>query len=76
MLWLFVNNIKKIEGLGELTSLKVLALEDNQICDDADLIYLGETLKKLEYLNICRNPLQSTREQVKAAIPQLKEFYV
>ena len=44
------NNIKKIEGLGELTSLKQLGLDNNQICDTADLIYLGETLKKLEEL--------------------------
>lgn len=74
------NRIKKIQGL-ESQSLKTLRISRNQISDEEDLAYLGQTLTKLEELSIDGNPLcpeftgtKAFARKVKAAIPQLQRL--
>ena len=57
-LYLGDNQIEKVEGLeAQSQSLKFLSIYSNKIGGESTLSYLGNTLKKLEDLNICNNPV-------------------
>ena len=52
-LYLEYNQIEKVEGLeAQSQSLEVLEIFSNKISGESTLSYLGNTLKKLEYLDI------------------------
>ena len=57
-LYLWGNQIEKVEGIeAQSQSLKQLSIYSNKISGESTLSYLGNTLKKLENLDIYKNPV-------------------